>query len=182
MWAAKFLLVAVGVTTACLNNRHVSTSDALGLAAQTKGGGKFSLHPVLGRPIGRKVMEDRSLRASENSEAEKACNVEARKQYERERSARREAHVSSRRKLAGVTDTIGATLVEPDECTNLACALTFDAAEVTHPASVFTTRAYNGDSPGPTLRAKAGDTLVVTLYNDLEDVDNGADNAHNTYR
>ena len=103
MWAAKFLLVAVGVTTACLNNRHVSTSDALGLAAQTKGGGKFSLHPVLGRPIGRKVMEDRSLRASENSEAEKACSVEARKQYGRERSARREAHVSSRRKLAGVT-------------------------------------------------------------------------------
>ena len=34
--------------------------------------------------------------------------------------------------------------------------------------------------PGPTIRAKAGDTLKVTFVNSLTDEDNGGD--HNSYR
>ena len=149
-------------------------------ASAASDGASRTIHPSLNRPVGTKVKEDRSLHSSGKTEVEKAA--QARQQYERERSARREVHTSSRRKLAGVTDTIGTALVEPDECASLACTLRFDTSEVTHPAAVFTTRAFNGDSPGPTLRARAGDTLVVTLFNDLEDIDNGANNAHNTYR
>lgn len=43
-----------------------------------------------------------------------------------------------------------------------------DAAEVLHASFVVEDFAYNGQVPGPTLRAKLGDTLIVDLENKLE--------------
>jgi len=85
------------------------------------------------------------------------------------------------RNLAGVMNVIGAALAEPAECTSLSCTLTVDAVTYTGPSASFKTRGYNGGIPGPTIRAKAGDTLVVNLVNDLLDNDNTA-NEMNTYR
>jgi FtsP/CotA-like multicopper oxidase with cupredoxin domain len=93
-------------------------------------------------------------------------------------STRAEPHAEPRA-LAGVTNVIGAPLVEPLECTSLACTLTVDAVAYVGPAASFTTRGYNGGLPGPTIRAKAGDTLVVNLVNNLEAADNTAGTMNN---
>ena len=73
---------------------------------------------------------------------------------------------------AGVTNVAGATLAFPDACDDLDCTLTLAGTEVELPTASFWTRAFDGGLPGPTLRARAGDTLRVTYVNDLKDKDN----------
>ena len=77
-----------------------------------------------------------------------------------------------------VTDVAGAALGQPAECASLDCTLTFAPVFYDGPSADFWTRGYvyegEGTIPGPTIRASAGDTLRVTLVNDLEDLDNGA--------
>jgi FtsP/CotA-like multicopper oxidase with cupredoxin domain len=63
-------------------------------------------------------------------------------------------------------------LIEDRGDTARACLLTFGAAIYTGPTSSFTTRGYNGKIPGPTIRARAGDTLTITLKNALTDDEN----------
>ena len=60
----------------------------------------------------------------------------------------------------------------PDACDDLDCTLTLAGTEVELPAASFWTRAFDGGLPGPTLRARAGDTLRVKYVNDLKDKDN----------
>ena len=73
---------------------------------------------------------------------------------------------------AGVTNVAGATLAFPDACDDLDCTLTLAGTEVELPTASFWTRAFDGGLPGPTLRARAGDTLRVKYVNDLKDKDN----------
>jgi FtsP/CotA-like multicopper oxidase with cupredoxin domain len=80
----------------------------------------------------------------------------------------------------GVTNVVGAAFAGPEECTTLDCTLHFSVANYHGPNAQFLTRGYNGEIPGPTIRASAGDTLLVNLINTLEDVANAGD--MNSYR
>ena len=73
-----------------------------------------------------------------------------------------------------VTDSVGAPYVQPEVCTSLACTLTLQPTVYKGPSAKFTTRAFNGGIPGPTLRVAAGQTLRVVVNNALTDVDNSA--------
>ena len=74
---------------------------------------------------------------------------------------------------SGVTNISNADLVQPIECSQ-PCELTLGAVKYVGPSTSFTTRAYNGNIPGPTMRVTPGTSLFVNLKNDLEDVDNYA--------
>ena len=75
-----------------------------------------------------------------------------------------------------VTNVVGAPLGQPAECASLDCSLTFGPVYYDGPSAGFWTRGYSyngaGALPGPTIRASAGDTLRVTLVNELADLDN----------
>jgi len=74
---------------------------------------------------------------------------------------------------SGVTNIPNADFVQPVECSQ-SCELTLGAVKYVGPNTSFTTRAYNGNIPGPTLRVTPGSSLFVNLKNELEDIDNYA--------
>ena len=78
-----------------------------------------------------------------------------------------------------ITDVVGAPFANPAECSDLDCTLQFTTVHYYGPSASFVTRGF-GSLPGPTIRAKAGDTLLINLINTLEDVDNTGN--MNSYR
>jgi hypothetical protein len=46
----------------------------------------------------------------------------------------------------------------------------FGAVQYEGPGSSFSTRGYDGQIPGPIMRVAAGETLLVTVTNDLKDI------------
>ncbi|KAJ1455530.1 hypothetical protein M885DRAFT_565092 [Pelagophyceae sp. CCMP2097] len=54
----------------------------------------------------------------------------------------------------------------------LAVTLRVGVATLKLPTTTLKTRVFNGQFPGPTLMIRPGDTLTITLFNDLEDIDN----------
>ena len=71
---------------------------------------------------------------------------------------------------AGITNQFGAPLEQPPECERGHCTLVFEAVQYDGPRSSFSTRGYNGQIPGPTIRVAAGETVLVTVINDLKDI------------
>ena len=78
--------------------------------------------------------------------------------------------------------SMGAPLVQPEECISRNCTLDLQPVRVETLTAVFTTRAFNGDVPGPTIRVSPGETLRVTLHNRLIHRDNAEDVAMNNFR
>ena len=70
---------------------------------------------------------------------------------------------------AGITNQLGAPLEQPPECERGHCTLIFGAVQYDGPQSSFSTRGYNGQIPGPTIRVAAGEKILVTVINDLKD-------------
>ena len=69
------------------------------------------------------------------------------------------------------TWTIGAPIAYPtvvkSSSTTVSASLTLAEATYVGPGVTQKTRLYNGEFPGPTIRVKPGDTLTVTLTNNL---------------
>jgi hypothetical protein len=64
-------------------------------------------------------------------------------------------------------------LVYPDQCTDLNCVMEYGAHKYVGPDGLsFVTRNIKGKLPAATLRARAGDTLRITLTNLLQDKNN----------
>jgi hypothetical protein len=74
--------------------------------------------------------------------------------------------------LVGGGNRVGLPLVQPTQCVSGNCVLSLGAMKYDGPVLSFTTRGYNGNLPGPTIRVRAGDTFNITLVNELEDIDN----------
>jgi len=72
----------------------------------------------------------------------------------------------------GVENIIGAPLAQPESCSSLRCTLTLDTYAYEGPEVSFVTRAYSGNLPGTTVRARAGDTLRLRVVNKLSSEDN----------
>ena len=71
---------------------------------------------------------------------------------------------------AGITNQFGAPLAQPPECERGHCSVVFGAVQYEGPGSSFSTRGYDGQIPGRTMRVAAGETLFVTVTNDLKDI------------
>ena len=84
------------------------------------------------------------------------------------------------------TTTIGATIAYPSIIESSATAFTasLELAEYTYvgPTVTQTTRTYNGEMVGPTIKIKPGDELTVTLTNSLPEEGFDTSALHNEYR
>jgi|AntAceMinimDraft_5_1070358.scaffolds.fasta_scaffold62345_2 FtsP/CotA-like multicopper oxidase with cupredoxin domain len=83
--------------------------------------------------------------------------------------------IAQRASGAGVTYVRNADFAQPDECSSTSmCKLTLEAVKYVGPNTSFSTRGYNGNIPGPTMRVSPGTSLFVDFKNALEDTDNYA--------
>lgn len=77
---------------------------------------------------------------------------------------------------AGDASTVGSPFAEPKALVSsngeLTLTLTAAAMSLPHGRSTRYALTYNGSTPGPTLRARPGDLLRITLQNDLEESTN----------
>ncbi len=84
------------------------------------------------------------------------------------------------------TQSIGANIVYPLSIASADSTLMTDIILAEHdyvgPSGIQRTRVFNGEMVGPTLRLKAGDTLSITLHNDLPPRRHNASHLHNTYQ
>lgn len=72
-----------------------------------------------------------------------------------------------------MTDQEGAPLGFPEVCSNLNCVMEYGAHKFMGPDGLsFVTRNIKGHLPAATIRARAGDTLRITLTNLLSDKHN----------
>ena len=84
------------------------------------------------------------------------------------------------------TTTIGAALEYPavvsSTTSSVTAALTLAEYDYVGPGVTQRTRVYNGEMAGPTIRIKPGDTVTVTLTNNLPPETHDTSNVHNQFR